>query len=945
MEKDFEKLNKDKTITETPKSDIKIQYKKEDFYFKKNQKIKNKNKKKELKKSKNNIKEKKVKKNLILNNSNNEENYSLELGNEEEEFDSDEYISSTMLDVETNTYINLIEKISNDSVSYINKKIYNKSPIKLENKNNKNYVKKFNLNNNEYLHKNNNNNSGISISSCKINKNNFSSSPKLDKKDILYKKLNIPKNITITEEKDNKSKTKKNLKVEFRNKEFDKNYSMRGYNSPLNIIYNKENLPKLDINNNNNLLYLFKNNNSEKNDNKIIKTKIKNLKNNFNTKSKINTNEKTSNIININNSKEREKYKKINKNIRKSILSPKYKKFNKILNTLNSIHNTEMLSPSLVNNIFISNYKNKKKLIKSNNTIISNSTSSNVNNTINFNNLNNNINNIRLSPLKNIKDKKSNRKITLSYNKKPFNSNSISIENNTNNSNNISSNIRISDKLLAYSFNDKSRTLKNKRNLYNRNKFLDLFLNKKKKKLLIGKDLNIHKIDLKNKNQIIQNKIINLKKLIDKKINIKNQNIQRKMLKLKIKNGNNLSKNSNLNSYINSYSNKKQNEKNIRSNHNLYKKDNNPKQFIYLKKENLYNIIKKVDKKKCNINPFNQESKNNIINNLSLSKSYQKYLNNGNNENRENEFNTNLTSININKNAKKKKKIKLEIGNIKKSNYRAKTLMEDDYIRDILINYKDNKKNDNDKFFKNYKSQSITLNLSPLNYKRKKNLYDKKNNYSPLIKNNITKNLSERQNINFNININMSNNNYKKVICYYHGHNNSSINYCSANKKEKNSNLSFNMEKQKNLNNLRESCKMNINETFNNNIISNYLNSGYINNIYNYSVKCPNSFNNNYNNIFGKYFGNNSSIINKKKNHNFFKNNIKQNTKINNNKNILKKINTYTYSDYKKSNFLKIKWNSNKRIKLSNNNSGIKNFNNKSNYIFSNDIKNKIKNI
>ena len=63
--------------------------------------------------------------------------------NEEEEFNSDEYISSTMLDVDTNTYIDFFDKKSNISLVNDNeKKSGNKSPSK----NYKNYVRAININ-------------------------------------------------------------------------------------------------------------------------------------------------------------------------------------------------------------------------------------------------------------------------------------------------------------------------------------------------------------------------------------------------------------------------------------------------------------------------------------------------------------------------------------------------------------------------------------------------------------------------------------------------------------------------------------------------------------------------------------------------------------------------------------------------------------------------------
>jgi hypothetical protein len=106
----------------------------------------------EIKKSNTNM-QSKTERDNFFDNTNIEENYSIELDNEEEdEFNSDEYISSTMLDVETNTYIDLTDNKSNDSVS---NKPKNKSPRKIkENKNVKKLIKSVGNNNDNYIYKN-----------------------------------------------------------------------------------------------------------------------------------------------------------------------------------------------------------------------------------------------------------------------------------------------------------------------------------------------------------------------------------------------------------------------------------------------------------------------------------------------------------------------------------------------------------------------------------------------------------------------------------------------------------------------------------------------------------------------------------------------------------------------------------------------------------------------
>jgi hypothetical protein len=161
-------------------------------------------------------------------------NYSIELIEEEEdEINSDEYISSTMLDVETNTYIDYSTTNNN-----FEKKAMNKSSTK----NFKNFVKAININNNDYL--NQNRKSGNSNSSHKNQgkKNDYigysplnsdkrkskfkkkiknnkaqekNENNKKEKKNIIYKKLNIK---DIQNKKSNKNtKNKKNEKHNTKN--------------------------------------------------------------------------------------------------------------------------------------------------------------------------------------------------------------------------------------------------------------------------------------------------------------------------------------------------------------------------------------------------------------------------------------------------------------------------------------------------------------------------------------------------------------------------------------------------------------------------------------------------------------------------------------------------------------------------------------------------------
>ena len=146
----------------------------------------------------------------------------------------------------------------------------------------------------------------------------------------------------------------------------------------------------------------------------------------------------------------------------------------------------------------------------------------------------------------------------------------------------------------------------------------------------------------------------------------------------------------------------------------------------------------------------------------------------------------NLTKKTMNKNAKIKKE---NIANKKKNRQRAKTLIEEDYLRDIIMNSINQESQTNNTFFKNdnnYKKEKQKNNI----YKSLNQLKNK-SSYSSSVNDMIIKSPSQRNNINFNININMNNNNYKKLIYHYHGyhvHNKSSVNYSYANNTSNNVN-------------------------------------------------------------------------------------------------------------------------------------------------------------
>ena len=542
--------------------------------------------------------------NLLSNDLNNEDNYySFETGNEEEEeeFDSDQYVSSTMLDVETNSYIDEVDKKSSHSNSQIiNKKETIISPFKLnDNQKVKKFNKIINIKNKDLLNKIKN--SEITNLKSKkntkntINKNNNNSfSPQFNKnnnknQEILYKKIDNQNKNGSVESKEKKIKSKKNLNTEKENKI--KTYSIVGYNSPLNVLYNKEFPLKLD-NINSNFVNLLKNNNinTSKYVFKKIKTDIYNYNSSINEKYKTCKHNKTPIILNNNSINKKtnkikelikKQYKKLRNNEYKriNIISPKNQKIfinsMKILNSINTINRLETPKSSFVNNINRPNriiYYANNNLSKNNNTIIIRKNNY-INNTITLNKVNNfnHINRIIFSPLKRDIDKTKNRNSTPTY-RHPFHSNSISIDNiNIINSHKNNSTNKISDKSLTYNFQDqivlsRNKTFKNKRLIDNKNKFFNLLLNKKKIKSICGKSVYNIKKNSKSKSPKTKDKINNLKKIKNNIIKKRNQNIIG--LKSQYKNENNyIIKNS----YLNSSSNRNHQEQ--LNKQNLYKRD------------------------------------------------------------------------------------------------------------------------------------------------------------------------------------------------------------------------------------------------------------------------------------------------------------------------------------------------------------------------------------
>ena len=750
---------------------------------------------------------------------NNEGNYSIELIEEEEdEINSDEYISSTMLDVETDTYINY--SVTNNKME---KKIINKSSTKTF-KNFKNFVKAININNKDYLNQNrksansnssrrnerkkndeylplnsHNNKKSKFRKKIDINGNNEKENNKKNKKEIFYKKLDI-KDIQNKKEKHKLDKKQKNKKNE---KNIIKNYSLLEYNiPPLNNIYDED--FDLKKNNNNNYIDIPKKKISgNKKMNKRLKTdtdmgKINKIAKHIRSPTLVDNNINKNKYM-----KEffiKQKYTNMDeiKYQRKNIFSPINNKIGiNSLKTLNTIDNIE--KPSSIINNFIKNsnfnnyltnniFSNNTRTISLNNNKINKYI---INRNINLNNINKNINlinHIVFSPTKKI-EKSSHKKTNSSYANK-INSNSINVEKNQKNIFNQNIN-KFSERLLTYDFQDhhlltRNRTFKNKKHPNNKNNFYNLILNKKKINLIQAKELLIS--SNKSPRLKIKMKIDNKNKL--NLPNFKNKNKSN----IYLLNNNNILKSTSNREYQDQFQtiNNTINQSINKITNNKISKKNNSKNFIYLQKDNPIDNSNKTNislKSKTNlrINPFIYQSFNNnkFIKKKILSQSKSKSKSkNKKDEKFDKNLDINMTSVNITKNSlNNNKHIKNEkIGIKKKNRQRAKTLIEEDYLRDIIINSINQENSANNTFLTNDNKSKKYNN----NSKKYMSLNQLKNssNYSSSVNDMIMKSPSERHNINFNININMNNNNYKKLIYHYHGnhgHNKSSVNYSHTN--------------------------------------------------------------------------------------------------------------------------------------------------------------------
>ena len=757
---------------------------------------------KKIEKSKTEIQSNTTREYMTMNNElNNDSKFSIDLVEEEEdELNSDEYISSTMLDVETNTYI---EYSNNDE-----KKVINKSNTK----NLRNFVKAININNNDYLNQNRKSGKSNSSNKSKNKKNGFCSYSPIYSNNKKKKKFKKRININDANEKTNTNKINNKNKKEIIYKKLDvkdiqnknnknkeeqnnnKNYSLFEYNSPtINYIYERENEIKKDNNSNNNYMNIVKKKNSgNKNENKNVKLGVNKIgikhiryptlnDNNINKNKYINEFLIKQKYKNANNSK-------FNKN---KLFSPINKKIGiNSLKTINTINNSEAHSSIInrlvnnINHIRINSYIANSSLSHNTRTINSNLSKKKnkliINENINLNKNNkiiNRINHIIFSPGRKTIEKSLNKNINSSYANKMTTSNSISIEKNNKNNNN-----KLSDRLLTYDFQDnrlltRNRTFKTKKILNNKTKYLNLLLNKKKINLNQAKELLI----ASNKSPKFKIKMNLGKKSIQNLQSLQNQNKSNHHL---------LTNNTSSTSYRKSQGQNKVINSNI--NNNKTGPKNTSKKYISLKikkdkqsnNSEKYSIISQKSNNNIKINPFNYQNYNiNKINKitkrkiLSLSKGKSKCQK----EAIQNPINDiNLTSINVTKNNINSNIIRNEkIGLKKKNKERAKTLIEDDYIRDIIIKsinqdshmnkvlLNNNNKKDN-KNLNNY----ISLN----NYK-----FNTDSNYLPSDNDIFIKRPSEGHNINLNININMNNNNYKKLVYHYHGHNKSAFNFNYAN--------------------------------------------------------------------------------------------------------------------------------------------------------------------
>ena len=402
---------------------------------------------------------------------------------------------------------------------------------------------------------------------------------------------------------------------------------MEYHSPPINNIYDGDN--EIKINNSNNIDITKKKNSDNKNEeinknNKIDKNitkkykKIKHIRaptmvENNNKNKYFNDIILNQQIKNIDNSKFH----------KKNAFSPINNKFKiNSLKRIKTINNTET-SSSIINKFVnqINNFIKNNNLSNNTRTINSNNSKNKkyiINRTINLNKNNRNINHINeyiFSPTRKIIEQALKKNLNSTNTNRLIISNSTSLEKNKHiiNNQNIS---KLSDRLLTYDFQDhhtltRNRTFKNKKQLNNKTKYLNLLVNKKKINLTQAKELLIStkkSPKMKIKMNLDKNIIPNLQNLH----NSKNKN------NYYLLNNNTIINNSNL------ITSRKNHEQHKTTNPNINKiiPVNKSNKYIYLKQEkssNNSNKLKIISPKSNNnikINPFNYNYQNDNINKI-----------------------------------------------------------------------------------------------------------------------------------------------------------------------------------------------------------------------------------------------------------------------------------------------------------------------------------------
>ena len=722
---------------------------------------------------------------------NNESKFSMVLVEEEDdEINSDDYISSTMLDVETNTYIDYSVKDDNE-----------KKLMESKNKNFKNYPQSTNIRKKDYLN--------LKIDSRRINQNKkndyISYSPKnnnFTKSNDLKQKIKINDNNNKDKNRQKNNNKKKIIykKLDVRDlqdkKRKDKINKYPSNYRPKKVIIKKNALTESNFERINSIYeeeFEFNKYNSINNYNDIMKKKVngnKNVDKKTNIASKIQKQNKISkhyrspttvdNNIKKNNYIEefflKQKYNAKNKSRfeNKNLFSPiNNKQEINSFQDINTINYAET-NNSIINQFIIYNklnkhirncsfYNNSRTINSKNNTNYNHQ----INQTINFNNINKKINHKIYTPVQKIKiGKILNKNINSSKKNEIINSNSISLAQKKHFF--INSNInQFSDKLLTYDFQDhhllkRNRTFNQKRTIDNKLRYLSLILNKKKYNSNLRKKFftptakspryQIKMNPYKNSIPCFKNIEYKIKKnhyLLDKNISNYNRNIK-----------------------------------------DQYKTiNNNSKIYVFSKKD-----IPFSQNSNLKINPFNNQNCH-ITNKLKAKKLISKQRCKSKNIQDikiKEKSNYNVTSLKGPKKIIKHARTRTEtICLKKKNNQRDKTLIGENYLRDIINNsIKHDNCSNNAYFNNNSKKENKSVNYIKDLPKFKYNPKDSNSKNDMIIKS-----PSQSQNINFNININMNNNNYKKLVYHYHQYHRHSKSLANNNYSDNRPNMNINNKK------------------------------------------------------------------------------------------------------------------------------------------------------